>query len=209
MTLHEPATFLTDCLLGGISALAAWRLAGRAAPEDRATPWFQRGFVLSSASAFVGGAYHGFATNFPAAVAGAWWRLTLVLLVLTATALELSLRAELAPGRESRWRTLIGAKLAVSLVTVLADPRFIWALVAYGIALTAWTVAAAAVRRKWSRSILLGVGLSVLAAAAQISRWDPSARFNHNDLYHVIQALALLALFRAASRLQGAAVVAS
>ena len=209
MTLHEPATFLTDCLLGGIGALAAWRLALRASPEDRAMRWFQRGFILSSASAFIGGAYHGFAPNFPAVLAEAWWRLTLVLLVLTATALELSLHAELASSRESKGRAVIGAKLAIALVTVLVDPRFILALVAYGIALIAWTVAAVAIRRPWSKAILFGAGLSVLAAVTQISRWDPATHFNHNDLYHVIQALALFAFFRAASRLHGPAVETS
>lgn len=203
MTLREPATFLTDCLLGVISAVAAWRLAVRAAPENRAMHWFQRAFVLSSASAFLGGGYHGFGPNLPETCAEIWWQLTLVSLVLTAAALELSLRAELAPRRESRWRALIGLKLALALVTVLAFPQFILALVAYGIALGAWTAAATASRRPWSKAILVGAGLSVLAAAVQISRWDPSVRFNHNDLYHLIQALALFALFRAATRLRG------
>lgn len=175
MTLHEPATFLTDCLLGVISAAAAWRLAVRASRENQAMRWFQRAFVLSSASAFLGGAYHGFAPNLPQTLAEIGWRLTLVSLVLTASALELSLSAALARNRKTPGGALIGLKLAAASAVVLAYPQFIFALVAYGLALLAWTIAAATVRRPWSKAILLGTGLSVGAALVQISRWDPSA----------------------------------
>jgi len=53
------------------------------------------------------------------------------------------------------------------------------------------------VNRSWRGWILSGFGLSVLAAVIQQSGWPSLAHFNHNDLYHVIQALGLIALSRA------------
>jgi hypothetical protein len=43
----------------------------------------------------------------------------------------------------------------------------------------------------------------VVAAVAQQMRWDPAPTFNHNDLYHVIQALALNLFYRAATIFAG------
>ena len=56
MTVHEPATLLTDLLLG---ALAGW-LAGRLRRNPAAPArWWSRALLLTAASALVGGTYHG------------------------------------------------------------------------------------------------------------------------------------------------------
>jgi len=52
-------------------------------------------------------------------------------------------------------------------------------------------------RRPWRRWMLAGVGLSIAAAVVQQMHWGFSPRFNHNDVYHLIQAFALIAFYRA------------
>jgi hypothetical protein len=49
--------------------------------------------------------------------------------------------------------------------------------------------------------MLAAIGLSVIAALVQQLQVSPSLQFNHNDLYHVIQAFALGGFYRAGTGL--------
>ena len=80
-------------------------------------------------------------------------------------------------------------------------PDFRVAMADYGLAMLAWVVAALVLRRKWSGWMLSGVGLSAVAGWVQQSGWGLSPGFNHNDVFHVIQALALAGFYRAGCHL--------
>jgi hypothetical protein len=47
-----------------------------------------------------------------------------------------------------------------------------------------------------ARAVVVGVLLSFVAAAVQQSGWDLLPHFNHNDLYHCIQMIAMFYLYR-------------
>ena len=49
--------------------------------------------------------------------------------------------------------------------------------------------------------MLAAIALTIVATLVQQLRLAPSAHFNHNDLYHVIQTVALVAFYRAALKL--------
>lgn len=203
MTVHEPFTLLTDCLLSVLSGWLAWRLARGANAAVAATRWWSRTLALTAISAFIGGCYHGFSPEFPA-VARVWWIAVLLIICVLSAALAMSLLHEHVPVERQRpWRALIAVKFAGFAGFAIALPVFIVAIADYGLTLIAWTVAALWVRRTWSGWMLAGIGLSVVAALAQQMRWSLSPQFNHNDLYHVIQALALGGFYRAAGRLTG------
>ena len=51
-------------------------------------------------------------------------------------------------------------------------------------------------REPGSRPILAGVALSIVAGLVQASGLDLHRHFNHNDLYHVIQVVAIVAYYR-------------
>ena len=53
-----------------------------------------------------------------------------------------------------------------------------------------------------ARFILAGLLLSFVAAAVQLFRVAPHPRFNHNDLYHLIQIGAIVTLYRGARSLE-------
>lgn len=198
MTIHEPATFLTDCVLAALAATLAWRLrvAGPAAG------WWRRAFVLIAVSAIVGGTYHGFAPHAPEAARSLWWFATLATISGVSACLLLSLIHEMAPvGRIPLWRGIVTAKLIVALLVAAARPEFIVAIADYGLALGAWLLASLRVARPWRGWMLAGIGLSAAAAVVQQSDWPRLTHFNHNDLYHLIQALGLIAFFQGARRL--------
>ena len=85
---------------------------------------------------------------------------------------------------------------------VIKNPVFLAAIAAYGAAF-AVLLAIRFYKRPMDhagRLLVAGVGLSLVAAGVQQSGWSIHRYFNHNDLYHVIQAVAVWLLYRAAIR---------
>jgi hypothetical protein len=184
-----------------LAAWLAWRLRRRAATENRAASWLTRTLALTAASALIGGAYHGFAPNFSAGVAAAWWRLTLLAINAMSVALAVSWLHEVVPLRRHRLPlAIIAVKSLGFAVAVIMYPRFVVAIADYASTLLAWLIATLVLRRAWRSAMGAALALSALAAMVQQLRWAPAAWFNHNDLYHVVQALALVALYRAGIR---------
>lgn len=183
-----------------LAALSLW-LAGRLRRANSTGPaaqWLVRVLALTALSALVGGSYHGFAPNFPSAAANLWWMATLLIITLLSAALSLSLLHEILPAdRQRPWPGLILLKFAVFATAVTIHPFFVVAIIDYGLTLLAWAIAALWLRRSWSGRMLAGIGLSVAAALIQQMGWAPSRHFNHNDLYHVVQALALICFYSA------------
>lgn len=200
MTIHEPATLLTDLLLAALAGGLAWHLRRRR-PDAVAARWWAVALAFTAASALVGGLYHGFAPNFPAAVAPPWWTLTLLTICLIAAAMDLALVHEtVPPARQRAVMTVVGLKFAAFAAAAVQNPQFVIAIINYGLTMLLWAGVAVMLRRAWSLSMLAGIGLSIIAAAVQQLRIGISAHFNHNDLYHLIQAFALIAFYRAGRR---------
>jgi hypothetical protein len=197
MSIHEPATLLTDCLLAVLSAWCGWRLHRDRPAANRAARWWSHALWLTAVSALIGGCYHGLAPNFPA-VADAWWCTTLLLISLLSAAMGLSLLHEIVPGPAvPRWRMLIVAKFAFFAGVILAHPVFVVAVSDYGLIMLAWAAAALWTGRSWRPWMLTAIALSAVAAVVQQLHLGLSEGFNHNDVYHVIQALAIVGFYRA------------
>lgn len=201
VTIHEPATLLTDCLLAAFSGWLAWRLRQPRTAGSAANQWLSRALGLTALSALVGGSYHGFAPNFSAPLANLWWIATLLIINLLSAAMALSLLHEILPADRHRpWSGLIAFKFAAFAGAATTHPHFVVVIIDYGLAMLAWAIAALLMRRPWSSRMLAGISLSVVAALIQQMGWAPSRHFNHNDLYHVIQALALICIYGAARK---------
>ena len=196
MTLHEPATFLTDLLLAALGAWLALRLRDTASPSPART-WWIASIALMAASAFAGAFYHGFAPEVPVMVEAWWWRGVLWIICGLGFAMGMSLLREILPQEARTWRFLLIAKFAISCTLVTLMPVFVVAIADYGSAMLAWTFAALIGRRPWRGPMLAGIGLSFMAAVIQQSQRGLTDRFNHNDLFHVVQAFALWAFYRA------------
>ena len=198
MIVYEPATLLTDGLLGALAAWLGWRLYRRPVTAHPAARWWSRMLGLTAVSACLGGGYHGFAPNFPAAVGTAWWLATMWNISLLSAALALSLLHEIVPAERQRpWLWLIALKLALFAAVAAIHPVFIVVILDYGVIMIAWVIAALLLCRPWRGWMLAAIALSVIAALVQQMHWAPAAAFNHNDLYHVIQALAMILFYRA------------
>jgi hypothetical protein len=198
MTVYEPATLVTDCLLAALAGWFAWRLHASMPSTNLAVRWWSRALAMTAVSALVGGSYHGFAPNLPESLSKAWWMLALLAIGMLSAAMDLSLLHEFAPThRQKSWQRLVVLKLSLFSMAVIVHPLFAVAIIDYGITMLAWAMLATASRRAWRSWMLVAICLSFAAAAVQQSRWSPLPHFNHNDIYHVIQALALIGFYRA------------
>jgi hypothetical protein len=181
MTIHEPMTLATDYLL----TIAAAAFAIRLWRTNR--PW-SLAFLFTAAGSFFGGTYHGFAPVLHVLTTIVLWKLTVYSLGLASFFLVLG------SGRNLLLVALV--KLIVYMSWMTAHSEFVWVIVDYGIALLIIAVMQL-VRRGPSTPWVIGsIVVSVIGALVQMSRLRLHEHFNHNDLYHVIQLLALWLLYR-------------
>jgi hypothetical protein len=205
--MSEPVTMLTDYVLAAVAFLLARRM--RRGNPSRAASWWALAFEVTALAALAGGSVHGFGALLPRWLDRALWIGT-VMSVGLAGALLLggAIVAGVRPGRTRQLLLgLCGVKLAVYLAWVAVRPDFRWAV--YD-SLPAVALVLVFLVHRWmregSRQAGLGaIGLVVSLAGAVMQQSKLGIHpvwFNHNDLYHVIQAGALWLLHRAGLELR-------
>lgn len=196
--MKEPDVTITDFLLS-IEALAFAVVIARSTttPLQR---WFVIFFVATAAASLAGGMVHGFFSDNKVL-----WRLVLLALGVVSAA---------------AW--VIGARLVFTdrmahLITIAAGVEFVVYVMIVAFVTDAFSVAVAnylpstlflivgfftAYRASAATPLALGLGglvLTLIAAGVQQSGIALHARyFNHNALYHLLQAIALFLIFKGA-----------
>jgi hypothetical protein len=178
--MNEPMTVLTDYVLAGVSGFLGFRLLKYA-------KFWALAFLALALAALLGGTWHGFWQS------DVLWKATT--LTVGVASFGMVAGSALATTRGPLLGLLIGfasVKLAVYSVWMLRHDDFIWV-----VADTASALLIVGVLYLWRFNgwMLAGVAVSVLAGLAQASGLRLHEHFNHNDLYHVIQAAAMLALY--------------
>ena len=201
--MTEPDVTLTDYMLFAECASFAWLIARRPSDLVGLRRWTVFFFVFTALAALFGGSVHGF---FPetGSVGRVLWKLSMLAIGFTAMA-AWGIGAHLLFD-DHRSRVLLGfaASLtaAYAAVIVFVTDTFSVAVVGYlpaaAFLLAAYVRAAVTGHSLWARLGAWGLALSFGAAAIQQFRiaLDP-VYFNHNALYHLVQAIALALLFMA------------
>jgi hypothetical protein len=176
ITLHEADVVFTDLGLAILGAWFAWRLAtpGRRGSLGLAPAVLMAG--LASA-AFWGAVFHGFfpreTETWPGFIA--WIPVSLSIVVAAAALLELGLRVFARLGKRTRRRLVATYAAAFAAVVLLVDESFGSIVRFYAPALLVFLVGAALLQQ-------LEVALHPVY-------------FDHNAVYHVVQAYALVLLY--------------
>lgn len=203
-SVEEPATTATDWVMAALASAWAFQLLSSGVERGAAgvpTRIWGVAFTATALSALVGGVVHGWQRRMGHCLAQPLWRGTLHLLTVAGAAVTVAALLVLPPGPI---RTVVlviaGVKLVVANLLLLRDPSFRIALTDYATALGMVVVMQAwawwrhqAPSTPW---IAAGVALSALAGCVQALEVSPHDRFNHNDLYHVLQIGALWLLYR-------------
>jgi hypothetical protein len=179
MKILEPMTTATDLVLALAAAWFAarlWRM-----PVSRAWPL---AFVFTALGSLAGGAYH-------AAGGIALWKVTVYAVGLASFFLLVANRVP---------PIIALAKFILYASWMITHDDYLYVIADYG---TTLVIVAVVQSVAWFRSraasaswIVSSVGMSVLAAIVQQSGIDLHPHFNHNDLYHVMQLVALWLLCR-------------
>jgi len=195
--LTEPDVALTDYLLALEAAVFALLVWNGGHSENLRVP-YTIFFGATAMAAAAGGTVHGFFAGATTTAGVALWRLTLVALGVTALAAWMIGAQMLLPAGPARVVQFAAAAVAAiyTIIVVAVDDRFWIAIVHYlpptFVMLAGFAVAAARTRSGSAFGGLLGMVLTIVAAVVQQRRIALHPKyFNHNALYHAIQAIAL------------------
>lgn len=179
--MNEPVTALTDYALASICIVLGLRLI-------RISRWWATAFAALGTAALLGGTWHGFVQS------ELLWKATTLSVGVASFAMVVG--SALSTTRGALVRLLIvlaSLKLLAFAAWMLYHDDFIWVVADTGLALA---MVALLHLLRWNPWMLAGVAASVLAGLAQASGFALHAHFNHNDLYHVVQAAAMFLLYR-------------
>lgn len=208
--MAEPAVTLTDYGLAALCAVLAHLLFHRGAPGSGYRGWFTTFFIATGLAALLGGTVHGFFPDESSPAHSMLWTATLLCIgVATLPAWAVGARLLFVP-RMVRWvQALAVAELVVyTLLVVFSTRDFRIAIAMY---LPASLFLLVALWIGWHhqrvpalRTAAVGLVLTLVAAAVQQLRVSlHPVYFDHNALYHLIQAVALVLLFAGARYLAG------
>jgi len=200
--ITEPTTVLTDAVLALLAFLFAVRLGHRSAVDDSAAgAWLAAGLLATGFASVIGAMAHATDPARDGTFRERLWRGTLYASGLIGAATVVSVAYFATRGRV---RTVLLAFAVIKLVVFVRQaartPAFRVAAIDYGIALAILVVGAVSemLRRGAPGMVWLigGVLVSLVAGVVQARRLAFHRQFNHNDLYHVIQMVALYAFYR-------------
>lgn len=205
--IAEPTTTLTDYLVAiastwwGVALLRDARRRGSVAAR-----WWGAGFLAVAVAAAAGGTVHGFGPALGADGAAILWRASLAALAAFAVCAAATAIADgVAPEPRGPLPLLVGALFAAALTAAILRPAFSTAIVIYGLGLGALVVQQAVAwigRRAPSGPwIVAGGALAAAGSLVQHLGLAPHPRFNHNDLFHVIELGAGWLFYRGGRRL--------
>jgi hypothetical protein len=189
----EVGTMATDYLLAATAfAAAMWLWKTAAGAPGR---WWAVAFVATGVAAVLGGTSHGYAPVLDKQTHGLVWRLTYVTVGIANFCILYGAALAVVPGRFLRAAAAILAlRLLVVAVALIVLAQFRYVLYDYAITLVG-LLALAAVRggrgQLGARWVIAGVVFSLLGGLVQLGRIGQGRVFNHNDLFHVLQAIGI------------------
>jgi hypothetical protein len=194
-------------VLSIVAFVLAFRLGIQAAADGAsAGACIAAGILATSLAAACGAVAHGLDPVTEVELRARFWKAALygVGLVSVATIASVAFFAARGSAR-SALLTLALVKLLLFVVVVTRKPQFRVAAIDYGAALAVLLAGACYGLFRWQEPgatwLIGGVGVSLIAGLIQALRVSPHRWFNHNDLYHVIEIVALYMFFRGGSLL--------
>jgi hypothetical protein len=199
--MSEPAVALTDYILAIESAIFATLLHRRR--RSALQFWLTVYFASVCAASLFGGTVHGFFSHFQSSTQEMLWSATLLAIGVTALATWFIGAALLSARRLSVLvRTAAALQIAAYTICVLFITTSFWTAIAVNVPAVVFLLATVAHKYSVERQrplllVIASLALSLFAAALQQLRVGlHPIHFDHNAVYHVIQAIAMYLLYR-------------
>jgi hypothetical protein len=209
MPITEPVTMLTDYAIAAETSyfsLLLFRI-GHFRQQVSIQLW-AAAFCCVAIAAGLGGTCHGFLLSLGNDTVVTLWHLMLYVLGFASCFMLLSNCKSVLPRRWQLWGwLLVGSKSSIYLSWMAVHPvtqnAFAYGVVDYLSAMLLVLIlqiaAAFYPNSKGAIWIISGILISGVAIALQASGLTLSAHFNHNDLYHLVQMVALYGFYRGAT----------
>ena len=208
MQITEPATLITDYLLGLVTFALALRLFKQSGGQPQNSIRLWSGALTAAAiAAFLGGSSHGFALHFSDFAKVAIWKATVYSIGLASFfMLSGTLFAAIANPLRKLLLGLVLLKFLIYAGWMVSHDEFKYVIFDYAPAMLSVVLLQLYAYSKWKHKsapwLIAGVVVSFAAAGIQMSGFTLHQHFNHNDLYHVIQMGAIFLLYRGAGLLK-------
>ena len=194
MKITEPSTAITDYILA-LETLILGILLLRGALQTPVKLWAVAFFVLAIA-AIAGGTFHGFIDSLDPLAAHILWKITLIAVGI-ATFSMLSAAILAFSNQRMILFALAAIQFCVYIFFVARGNDFRIVIFDYVPAMILIVILAYTAKAQSAGYILTAVLLSFVGAGIQSSNIQLHKNFNHNDIYHVIQMIAMYFFYRA------------
>jgi len=171
--MADPIALVSDSALGLAALIFAAKLW-------RVHRMWALAFVFTAIAAFCGGVFHGYGDRTPVL-----WKATVMAVGIASFFL--------LAGTHRRLAAVAAVKVVVYLTWMTAHDGFIYVIADYGLTLLIVGIVHPAKKWVWG-----SIGVSALGALVQQAKLTAHPYwFDYNDLYHLIQIVALWMLYRA------------
>jgi len=199
--IHEPMTMLTDYLAFGVCLYLFLKLYLKAFNHQLSIKLYAWSFLLVGLGAFFGGTFHGFYKLLDASTLYIIWKLTGLLLVFASFAMTLGTTIAFFDGKIRQFIIIcLLLKVLFGLYLIVTQDAFKFIVLDYSIGLIYILIANLVqyfkTKQASSKFFILAVGICFLGAGVQQGKISLHDHFNHNDLYHIIQIIALFAFYQ-------------
>lgn len=202
MKITEPTTMLTDYALAAMSVLFAVLLLRSEHLHRLASVRLWAGaFITTALAAILAGTYHGFSAHLGDAAGEILWKATVYSMgFVSFFMLAGSIVSSVGIPLRRRLLAAVILKFLFYAVWMAGHDDFRFVIYDYISAMVGVLIvqaSAASMRREESAKwIIAGVLVSLIAAGAQQSGFTIHENVNHNDVYHIIQMVAVYLFFR-------------
>jgi hypothetical protein len=181
VNVHEPMTLATDLMLTIAAVVFAVRLW-------RVHRMWALAFLFTAAGSFFGGIHHGFAPQMTPLASLVLWK---------ATVFSVGIASFFLLAGSGRGLAAVAmVKLIVYMSWMITHNNFLYVIADYGLTLLIVGIVMLVRRGPATPWVIGSIVVSVIGALVQQSGFALHRHFNHNDLYHVIQLVALWLLYR-------------
>ena len=197
--LYEPTTAITDYIIFLLGVF--FGLATLAIQDSQFHQLWGLAFYSIGIGGFLGGTSHGFGPKLKEVYRKILWRFTLVFIAVTGLLITMSAALFFVTEKgENALYIITGVLLLTYFQRIRKKDSFRSAVTFYmplmGISLVGFAMAFYFQNMTGALSITVGLLVCVAGTVVQVMKISVHEKFNHNDLFHVIQMLGMFFMYR-------------
>ena len=197
--LYEPTTAITDYIIFILGMIFGWFT--NQIPDSQFHQLWGTAFFFVAMGGLLGGTIHGFGPRLTEVQQTIIWRSTLIFIATTGLLLAMSVAIIFVTGKGENALYLTAAVLLIMYYIRMRDQDTFRSAVTFylplmGISLFGFLVAFFHYGLTGALSVSIGLLVCLAGSGVQVMKISIHEKFNHNDLFHVIQMFGMFLMYR-------------